>query len=416
MINDNAMEKGDTMKILIASDAYKFQTSGVANVVITLVTELRRRGHRVKVLALSNNRESYRDGDDYYIRSLPAFVYPDLRLSLARHDVLLDELRAWRPDIIHVHTEGSALRMGLDIAARNHTPFVMTTHTDYAQYVFGRFYKTFPSRLLAREWGWTAYHKAAVIISPSEKALSFPQLSTMRNHAVVIPNGICMDRYRKPVTPEEKRELFRRVGFTDNGKTLVIVSRLSREKNIREILHFFPTLLKREPEAQLVIVGDGPDREVLEVLSRRLGIAGSVCFTGRVSPEKVYRFYNMGDLFVSASTFEVHSLTYLEAMTCGLPLVCRKDPCLKGVLKDGVNGYTYQTEKEFVSRVTQILNDRGLQQRMSRNALKRSEAFTDQRFVDRTVALYRKVLQAYGKKETPLRLPGESRTSGGRGV
>ena len=124
----------------------------------------------------------------------------------------------------------------------------------------------------------------------------------------------------------------------------------------------------------------------------------------------------MGDLFVSASTFEVHSLTYLEAMTCGLPLVCRKDPCLKGVLKDGVNGYTYQTEKEFVSRVTQILNDRGLQQRMSRNALKRSEAFTDQRFVDRTVALYRKVLQAYGKKETPLRLPGESRTSGGYGV
>ena len=164
------------MKILIASDSYKYQTSGAANVVISMADELRRRGHKVKILAMSNRRESFRDGDDYYIRSLPGLVYPDARFSPIHSDPLLEELKDWRPDIIHIHTEMSAARLARSIAAIDHTPYIMTSHTDYGRFIFGHYCNLKPVKILCKEVGRIAYRKATVVTVPSDKALSFPQL------------------------------------------------------------------------------------------------------------------------------------------------------------------------------------------------------------------------------------------------
>lgn len=381
------------MKILIASDSYKFQTSGASNVVIAHAAELRRRGHDVKVLALSDTKRSFKDGDDYYIGSHAAHIYPDARYSFVLRNRLLRELKDWKPDVVHIHTEFSVARMARAIAAANNTPIVMTSHTDYGQFLMGRYSGTLPARMLCRSWGRYAFHGAKVVTTPSEKALSFPQLGAVTRRTVVIPNGIPLEQYQKSCPAEEKAALFEQCGFTDNGKTLAIISRMSREKNIREILSYFPTVLERIPDAQLLIVGDGPEREHLEQLSRELGIAERTCFTGRIPPEDVYRYYNMGDVFVSASTFEVHSLTYLEALARGLPLVCREDPCLRGVLKEGENGYAYRTEQEFVDSVVQILSDPELHRSMREKALETAADFSVERFADRMLALYETVLR-----------------------
>ena len=82
------------MKTLITSDCYAFQTGGVASVVLSLEHGLRALGHEVKVLALSNSRRSFREGETCYVRSFPFVFYPEQRRSLALHDPLLDELKA----------------------------------------------------------------------------------------------------------------------------------------------------------------------------------------------------------------------------------------------------------------------------------------------------------------------------------
>ena len=82
------------MKILITSNCYAFQTGGVASVVLSLEHGLRALGHEVKVLALSNSRRSFREGETCYVRSFPFVFYPEQRRSLALHDPLLDELKA----------------------------------------------------------------------------------------------------------------------------------------------------------------------------------------------------------------------------------------------------------------------------------------------------------------------------------
>ncbi|MBQ6383847.1 MAG: glycosyltransferase [Clostridia bacterium] len=98
-----------------------------------------------------------------------------------------------------------------------------------------------------------------------------------------------------------------------------------------------------------------------------------------------------GDIYVSASTFELHSLSYLEAMACGLPLVCREDASLRGVLEDGENGLIYRNEQEFVDAVSRILRSGQLREQMCAAALLRAEETGALRFAERTLTLYQSV-------------------------
>ena len=384
------------MKILLESDSFIYQTSGVANVVIALADGLRQRGNEVKVLALSNDLHSRREGDNYFIRSAKSILYPDVRIDFVNHHPLLTELKEWKPDLIHLHTEGSVARMAYHLADATGAPLVMTTHTDYAHFIFGRYRSGRPVQKLMTGWGKLVYRRAARVIAPSEKAKRFIQLKSVRDRTVVIPNGIPLEHYQKPVSAQEKAEMFRKTGFEDHGNTLVMVTRLSREKNIAEILQYMPALLEENPKAQLILVGDGPDRERLTEITRQEGLEEHVRFTGRIPPEEVYRYYAMGDVFVSASTFEVHSLSYLEAMACGLPLVCREDDSLLGVLEDGGNGRIYRTEEEYVEAVNGILQSDETRERMRKNALEKIREFSEERFVEKTCALYESVLEGAG--------------------
>ncbi|MBR3017578.1 MAG: glycosyltransferase [Clostridia bacterium] len=387
------------MKILLASDSYCFTTSGVSNVVIALAEGLRRRGYEVKVLTLAKGRASGKEGDDYYIRSLPSLIQPEIRISLARTDPLLDELVAWKPDLIHLHTEASIERMARYIADRTGAPIIMTSHTDYAYYAFRRFHTARPVCAAMKVIGKKVYGCAEIITAPSEKARRFPLLQAEADRVVLVPNGIKLEQYQKPVSPEEKAALFERYGLTDNGYTLVMITRVSREKNIMEILRFLPALIRELPDIQLVIVGDGPDRKRLEQFTVNNGLTDHVRFTGMIPSGEVYRYYAMGDVFVSASQFEVHSLSYLEAMAGGLPLVCRDDPCLLGVLEEGKNGFSYRTETEFIQAVRRITCDSGLKQRMREYTLEKVKSFSDQCFVDHMIEQYELLLS--GRQNEP---------------
>ena len=396
------------MKVLLATDCYIFQTGGVTNVVLSLENGLRKKGCEVKVLALSNSHRSYRDGESYFIRSFRFYDYPEHRISFAFHDPFLEELTEWKPDIIHIHTEATAGMMAKAIARKINAPVVMTTHTDFEYFIFGRFRGAWPVKMLAGAWGKRAYRQAEKVIVPSEKARTFPHLRPVADRVTVIPNGIQLERYQKPVSSDEKSALFRQCALQDNGCTLVMITRLSREKNVMEILRYFPSLLHALPKAQLVIVGEGPDRKRLEAFCAKSRLTGHVRFTGRIPPEEVYRYYGMGDIFVSASTFELHSMSYLEAMACGLPLVCREDASLRSVLTDGENGLIYRNEQEFIAAVFRILGENTLREQMRKKALLQAEASSDRRFVERTLALYDAVRRSWASRETQTEKSGEN--------
>ena len=88
-----------------------------------------------------------------------------------------------------------------------------------------------------------------------------------------------------------------------------------------------------------------------------LGVQDKVIFTGMVAPTQVQEYYQLGDIFVSASTSETQGLTYIEAAANGLPLLCRQDPCLKDVMVRGENGYDYTDEEGFRQGLAAIVAD-----------------------------------------------------------
>lgn len=376
------------MKILIATDCYIYNLGGITASVLALSNGLRSRGHEVRILSSSNGNQSFHNGDDYFIRSFPAFYYPGLRTSFALNDPLLKELEAWKPDIIHVQTEGTARRFSLRIVKHCHAPMVMTCHTDYGHYLFGKLSRSTPVKKLMRTVGYGLYRRATKITVPSQKAARFPLLDRLQGRLTVIPNGMELAKYRNGFSEQQRRAFRASLGIEDHAGVLVSVSRLSKEKNIRELISLFPELQKKGLNVMLLIVGDGPDRAYLERMTDRLQLRRSVIFTGRVRSEDVWQYYASGDVFVSASTFEVHSMSYLEAMANGLPLLCREDDSLRGVLEHGKNGLIYHSRQEFVDYAYRLLRDDDLRNSMARCSQEKAEGFSEGAFAASMLKVY----------------------------
>ena len=387
------------MKILIASDSYK-QINGVSNSVSLLVHGLREIGHEVKVLSLSPDHKSHREGDDYYIASVDALIYPDMRLSVAVWDELIDELAAWKPDIAHIQTEFSAKWLAMKVVKKCDIPYVMTSHTNYEEYFKSKKINGKLSRVIIKNFERIVYGKADTLIVPSYKIQELVEIYKVKCPVVVIPTGIELRNH--PHVEGVKEALLAQLGVKDNNKVLVTVSRISKEKNIDELIAFMPALLQKDPEVSLIVVGGGPHLEKLREKVDALKLNDSVIFTGMIPSDEVYRYYQLGNVFVSRSTFETQGLTYVEALANGLPLVCREDKCLINIIEQGKNGFTYTDKEGFVDHILTILGDPERQKEMSKVSITKSYAFSKEIFVSTVEQLYESIIARKESGEVKL--------------
>ena len=212
--------------------------------------------------------------------------------------------------------------------------------------------------------GKILYRHADKVIALSQKARNFSFLQSLQGRVAVIPNGMELSKYQKTFSAQEKHAFRKSLGIADGTKVIVSVSRLSKEKNIRELVAFFPSLLEKMPDVKFLIVGDGPDKSCLEEQAEKLNLRDNIIFVGRVPAEDVWRYYNISDIFVSSSTFEVHSMSYLEALAQGLPLLCRADDALTGVLEHNYNGMIFNSREEFSGFAYMMLNDESVSESM----------------------------------------------------
>lgn len=378
------------MKILIASDWYAPAVNGVVTSVLNLQQELTDLGHDVRVLTLSRTPRSYRAGRVTYIGAVSAGkIYPGARIRTAPARRLLRDLAVWKPDIIHTQCEFSTFLMARHLSAATGAPIVHTYHTVYEDYT----HYFSPSR----KWGRRAVavvsrlilDRTACVIVPTEKVRSILQRYRITEPIRVVPTGIDLRKFEAPSDPERLTMLRQKLRIPDGNSVLVYVGRMAEEKNIGELLENVAAMDRKD--LTLLLVGGGPRRQELEAQARALGV--SVVFTGMVSPAQVLDYYRLGDLFVSASSSETQGLTYLEAMAAGTPLLCRKDPCLEGVVTDGVSGWQYTSAQEFRADLLRFLSDKALQESMARSALEESRnCFSSRTFALRVLAVYQEVL------------------------
>ena len=198
----------------------------------------------------------------------------------------------------------------------------------------------------------------------------------------IIPTGLDLQRFAVP----RDDALRSRLGLPPkeaNKTVLLSLGRLAKEKNTTELVDSMQNL----PDAVLLIVGDGPERAVLEQQAQSLGVADRVIFVGAVPPAEVPRYYALGDVFVSASTSEAQGLTYIEAMAAGLPLLCHADPCLDALVREGETGWAYHTPAELAARAAALPKGHQLAA-MRQNARRAVQPYTKEQFGLSVVRLY----------------------------
>jgi len=380
------------MKILITTDVYKPVINGVVISTFNLYEQLKRRGHDVKILTLSNTRASNKSGDVFFIGSLPVRVYPQARMTVKPFHHYIKEIIKWKPDIIHTQTEFTTSLYARQIAFKLHIPMVHTYHTMYEDYT----HYIFPSKRLGKKavalFSRYALDKADEVIVPTNKVMGALKSYGVKRDIVEIPTGIHLAKFEEEIDPDEKSAMKKSLDISEKDSVLVTIGRLGKEKNIDELVNLMKPLSKEGRDIKLLIVGDGPVRKELEEHARTLGLEKLVIFTGMVPQDDVHKYYHLGDIFISASTSETQGLTYIEAMASGLPLICRKDECLLDVVEDGYNGYTFENEREFIDKVELLLDDEDKLKFFKENAVEKAQKFSVEEFGRQVEELYVRVI------------------------
>lgn len=346
------------MKILITTDLFTTETNGVVTSVKNLYEELKEKGHDIRILTLSGNRHSHKEGDVYYIRSVSiGKIYPNVRMPTSYRHRLIKELIDWRPDVIHSQCEFFTFQYAQRIARLTGAPLVHTYHTLYEQYVP----YLIPSQRVGNKVVQIISKKRLrpvdQIIVPTRKVETTLHRYGLDAPISVVPSGISLEQHHRRISPQVRQQMRRELGIGEEQPVLLNLGRLGTEKNLDELVRFFASALRRHSDLIFLIVGDGPAREHLEKLAAELGVSSQVIFTGMVSPTLVQEYYQLADIFVSASTSETQGLTYVEAAANGLPLLCRQDLCLKDIIVQGENGYEYTNEAEFLDHLDAMLAD-----------------------------------------------------------
>ncbi|AXH98169.1 glycosyltransferase family 4 protein [Ornithinimicrobium avium] len=369
--------------MLLLTDSYRPTVNGVVASIEELHRGLVEAGHEVRVLTVGPTRRTTFDGEVYRLPSLDAsHIYPHARLGRPVDRGLFADLVAWRPEILHSHTEFAAFWWARRLANRLTVPHVHTYHTLYADYTHYFFPHERAGRALCARFARGTLNRTDLVIAPTAKIQDLLHGYGVRAPVRVVPTGIDLTRF----TPGPgSADLRASLDLAPGVPVVLSLGRLAVEKRTAEVIDLLASV---DEPWQLVVAGDGPQAGALRRQVDRLGLTPRVRFVGAIEPTRVPEFYRLADVFVSGSRSETQGLTYLEALASGVPVLCRDDPSVDGVVVDGHNGRRYQTPEEFTRTLRDLLHDAGLRRRWSEGAVQTAAGFGRDTFVDAICAAY----------------------------
>jgi 1,2-diacylglycerol 3-alpha-glucosyltransferase len=309
------------MRIAMYTDAFHPFSSGVTTAVIASANMLASGGHQVFIQAPRPKNPVdlsflHANVQVHFVRAIDVVIYKDFRLGTSI-PLFLKEIKAFQPEIIHVHTPGPVGLEGTMVAKRLKLPCVQTFHTYYTDpdnlRMFGLSNQSIGQ--LYEQGSWKALKALtrfyAATFTPSEYVKNDLLEHTFPGKIIVTPNVLSSHAVAPPLKTRRKPTRF------------IYVARQSPEKRIDLLLRTFAKLVTKNPEFELHLIGDGPAQDDLFHLSQQLKIGQHIRWYGRIPHDDLMRdhLYQNGDIFLSASRYETFGYTTLEAIAQGLPVV-----------------------------------------------------------------------------------------------
>ena len=386
------------LRIAFFTNYYHPVVNGVVRSVASFREILTKQGHNVFIFAQSDNE--YKDEEPFIFR------YPSLSLPLPMDivtvipvssfvDQLLPSLKL---DVIHTHHPILLGQTAASKAADLNVPLVFTFHTQYWEYTH---YVPFPQEAIQdflknaiHSWLRVFMQKCQHIVIPSEsiKEILIRDYG-LEDRFTVIPTGTDL----KPFLRADGKTLRQSKGWQDD-KVLISIGRLAAEKNWETLLRAAAQVYAQHPTMRLVLIGDGPDKQTLELLAAELGIAERVTFTGQVPFDEIPAYLKAADMFGFASVTETQGLVTIEAMAAGLPVVAVDGSGSHDIVDNGKDGFLVDNDPNaLASAINKMLSNPQQMKQFSVKALKKARTFDARRLGKQMVRVYEQAIQ--DKKE-----------------
>lgn len=229
---------------------------------------------------------------------------------------LLGLIRDREIDLVHAHLNDASIWAGL-ASRRTGTPWVSTLHVLPASNLWSR--EGMRQRLMLKVLRLGCSRVLAVSAALRDAYLE--QKILRPEQVVVVHNGVAPSWFVE-ATEEEKRSTRRELDLPTEGKIVVTVSVLRRGKGLKVLLDAVDIVVRAEPDARFLVVGDGPLRGELADRCRKLGVDKYVQWTGL--RHDVARLLTCGDVFALPTRYDAFPTVILEAMGSGLPVVASR--------------------------------------------------------------------------------------------
>lgn len=392
------------MKIAFFSDSFYPRKCGVTTYLTVTIQELVKRGHEMLMVvpkhknSLNEKEMEAKFGCKFILLpSVSVRYYPDIKLAAPTPRSAV-RVRRFKPDLIHFHTPGPVGVEGLLVAKALKVPIVVTFHTYFMEpegfRLIGLKQEGRASSLLNKSLWKVAegIHKPAnAIVAPTEYVAKDLQARWPKQRIETIHGGVRIDSFRDNSMRKDLRES---LGITNQEFAMLWVGRLSFEKNLDLILEAFALTEQEVPKIKLVMIGDGPARESLELLTQALELPEKVIFTRAISYQELVErnYYSLADMFVTASTWDTQGLSIIEAMAAGLPVVA---PNVKAMpeLVEGIGELVEPNNSEAMAEaILKLLRDDQLRVKYSKQAKVEAKSYSVESSVDELLELYQDLI------------------------
>jgi len=344
--------------------------AGTEIVTYLMAGHLAGRGHEVHVVTSLDEglpEESCEKG--FYVHRIPLIKIP-VFYTLFFWYAIIRMIGKIEPDLVHAQDLGIGMPALISKKMYN-IPYLVWAQGFYDIYSPDGFTKLFL--------------KPVIKNADSAIALTEDMKGVMQNiyhrDIAVLPNGINLAEYIDEPGIKDK---------TTPGKVILFVGRLDSVKGVQYLIRAMKRVHTKIPKARLIIVGDGPEREMLESLSLQLGIQKAVQFIGKVPHEKVKIFMQQADIFVLPSLCEGFPGVIIEAMACGLPVVSSRVGGIPEIITNDANGYLADAKdaESIADYLLLLLQDEKLRKKISYNNKQLVKKYSWENVIVRLERLY----------------------------
>ena len=366
---------GEIMRIAFVTNNYTPYSGGVVSSINAVVHGLHGAGHDILIIAPDFLGKRHHD-PDYVIRvpTIYRFIYKKNHMAIPwrANTFVLDSIKAYNPDVVHVHHPFLLGASGLYAAQKIDVPCVFTYHSlyhDFYEHYTPSFFPVPTCMVKPFISSWVAHFCRSVdgVIAPSGFIKEY-----IRSQGVTIPIE---------VIPSSLQPLFMSQNGTQELSNaskdffeLLVVSRFAKEKNLPFV---FEVLAQLPRCVRLTLVGYGAEYEFLQQLAYIThGFSQErVRFIHKPSAQDLLRWYQSADLFLFSSYLDTQGLVMVEAMSQGLPVIALDGPGQRDIVSNGMNGYMVSGVEDAVAVISNIIKNDTLYSLLKEGALRTAQRY-----------------------------------------